>query len=1401
MLRGTYGATANEFSGGIANVGGGAGVTVLAIGFNSAPVQNSYWKLTGANTYTGTLFVFSGIADVTTAGSIGSPSSISVQSFTRNASLWVPGGLTYTGAIGTGGSTWGGDSVNDPLGAYRTMTAAGETTFSGAFSVGSGLTPAAVYADQSDLKFSGAMTGSGNTLVARAAAGRKVTLSGGIGTGLILFAMGPGTTVWTGTNATSSTPNLFGATLKVVLDGTNTFANTAFTLGALATTTAPSQRWAYTGGTLEFDNVGATGSVSKIWTGTTTVTRGPATIRLTRSAALGAISVRLTTVNTGDSLATVEYLDSAGGGVVGTDLILDVPTSGSQLATVNTWAPGLIISNGSALVPAAWTDSTGYVTFPVYGTTTNFTVQAASSSGFTVATGTTQNANVTGAVTGVPTTVLRTVRLDDATASLTLNSGQRLNTSLFMDMGTGAARTIASGGTLSSVGSNSVVHLYTANVTGTGATIASDLNKRNNGGYSFNGSGKYNLTGTVAFARAIQQNAGDITFASGSVLDGPIAQFYQSNPESGSLTATIASSTDSTLLTLVGGGPNTGVVLAGGDLTLTNLSPANAYYAGSVSRTGTQKLIIRNTGSTTGTQFFFGPYSVPVEMVRGQMSIVPPQGAVVSGAPDVTFSGNSTFNVDMNLLGGSVANAAYTATFGTVTAGGGVAIFAHFGSSNGTYLTATTLGSLVRSGDGLFYTSLSSSAAALNYITITSAPTLTNSVIGLWTQSGNFGPLTYRSGGTTFAGGGTVPAGGAIDRLAYGADANTANIFDGSPIPAASSTVNYTVGTTAITAQTDAEVYSVRLGVAGGLTVAAGNRLKTNAVYNALAGSVMAGADNTATLSTLDGDLYFYNATGSHSVKVTDNGATQTRVFLVCNITSVGLSNTANDYTGGTVITGGTLPATMTDAMFGASSGGLTFDGATFSPSANFTTSRSVTLTGAGVSLGHALGVTVALNGTLSGDGDLRLTSNGTTSITGSNTFLGATQIFSGILSISNDAALGTGEIDMAGGTLTLASGITSAFDPSSRFSGRGVTNYFVTNNSGNTLTFASSFGNASSFNKSGSSDIILTAANGITSGVGVSAGGALVVTNAFALGYGDTGGTATVASGASLVYRGALSLPATGASSATRTYSLSGAGYTAGGYLGALWADGGVVTVPGNISLGVAATIGTASGANGFLFTGLVVLGASRTLTVFSDGTGNVTFTGVISGTGTSGITKTGSEVLELAPAASSNTYAGATTVSAGTLLCTSEAPESIRPIPSGSAVTLAAGSTLQTATGTLQKGRLTVKSLDNSAGATIHIGGGTFIGASRAFTYAPTTDFGSATFSIALDPTLITSPGNYAMVYSPVSLTNYAGATASFISAPSFGYSSITVTPAGNGTVVNIGGTTYYAVVVTIA
>ena len=196
--------------------------------------------------------------------------------------------------------------------------------------------------------------------------------------------------------------------------------------------------------------------------------------------------------------------------------------------------------------------------------------------------------------------------------------------------------------------------------------------------------------------------------------------------------------------------------------------------------------------------------------------------------------------------------------------------------------------------------------------------------------------------------------------------------------------------------------------------------------------------------------------------------------------------------------------------------------------------------------------------------------------------------------------------------TLTLAGGASGMVTMSGAInSGAGSRDYAIT--------------------KTGTSTFTLSGANTYGGATTISAG-VLTIQNASALGSTVSG--TSVASGAALQIQGgiavgteALSLNGSGVSNGGAFRNVSGNNSFAGaitfGSASTISSDGGTLTLSGNVNNG------------GFLFT--------------ESGAGNVTITGVISGSG--GLTKSGAGTLTLS-GASSNTYTGVTTVNQGTLV-----------------------------------------------------------------------------------------------------------------------------------------------------
>jgi fibronectin-binding autotransporter adhesin len=230
---------------------------------------------------------------------------------------------------------------------------------------------------------------------------------------------------------------------------------------------------------------------------------------------------------------------------------------------------------------------------------------------------------------------------------------------------------------------------------------------------------------------------------------------------------------------------------------------------------------------------------------------------------------------------------------------------------------------------------------------------------------------------------------------------------------------------------------------------------------------------------------------------------------------------------------------------------------------------------------------------------------------------------------------------------------------------------------------------------KSGTGTFVLSGNNGYRGATTISAG-VLNIRNANALGTNAAG--TTVASGAALQIQGGITIVSEG-------LTLNGGGISSDG---AFRNISGNNTFGGSILFGSASRIASDSGTltlsgnlnnGGFLFT--------------ESGAGDVTISGVISGTG--GLTKTGTGTLTLSGAAS-NTYTGATTVSQGTLILAKPIQNADAAITIGGAgyaatVQLNAAYQLYGAATTINsQGQLNLNNFDEYVG-TLTVNGGSIV------------------------------------------------------------------------------------------
>ncbi|EBW3212761.1 autotransporter outer membrane beta-barrel domain-containing protein [Salmonella enterica subsp. enterica serovar Remiremont] len=274
----------------------------------------------------------------------------------------------------------------------------------------------------------------------------------------------------------------------------------------------------------------------------------------------------------------------------------------------------------------------------------------------------------------------------------------------------------------------------------------------------------------------------------------------------------------------------------------------------------------------------------------------------------------------------------------------------------------------------------------------------------------------------------------------------------------------------------------------------------------------------------------------------------------------------SNTYTGGTLISGGTLVASNVEAL---GTGDVTND--------------AVLELNTGGDFDNAI----------SGSGKVEKSGDGTLTLSGSNTYRGGTTISGGTLVATNVEALGSGDVtDNA--TLELNTGGT--FDNAISGSGQVV--------------------------KSGDDALTLSGNNSYTGGTLIS-DGTLVASNVDALGSGDVTDNATLEMNTGGDFDNAISGSGQVVKSGDETLTLSGAN----SYTGGTTISGGTLVANNVEALG----------------TGDVTNNATLELNTGGD------FDNAISGSGQ--VVKSGDKTLTLSGA---NSYSGATTISGGTLIAT---------------------------------------------------------------------------------------------------------------------------------------------------
>lgn len=925
------------------------------------------------------------------------------------------------------------------------------------------------------------------------------------------------------------------------------------------------------------------------------------------------------------------------------------------------------------------------------------------------------------------------------------------------------------GGTIDQAGAASTLSGVLSDATGAGSlTIA---NSGTGGSVTLTGANTYTGATTIAAGATLAlAGEGSIASSSGVVGNGTLdisgtnaGASLQTLSGTGSVNLggqglTLTDARGTFAGTIAGSG---GVTIAGGSETL---SGTNTYSGGTTVRNGATLSIVSDANlgaSTGGVSLDGGTLRTAASFTTGRDITLGAGGGTIDTTADTTrVAGTGTFRGTGRLakagagtlaLGGTLAQAGgitvnvgtlvlsgnNTYTGGTTVAEGAtlqVAADAHLGATTGNLLTLdggtlqTTAGfSTARdialgSQGGTVDTAAGTTLAAGGTITGT----------GGLTQSGN-GTLVL-AGSNTYSGGTTVAAG----TLQVSADAH---------LGAASGGVRLDGGTLRTTASF-ATGRDITLGTGGG-------------TLHTEAGATLAGGgtvEGSGTLAKEGAGTLSLAGTVSHTGGIVADGGT-----LV-------LSG-SNSYSGGTRVNSGATLQVAADANLGSTGGNpLVLDGGTLHTTGSFASGRAIALGSAGGTLRMEAGTTLTQSSVLSGASGLDKTGTGTLSLAGANTYSGTTTIAEGTLALTGNGSIaassgvvnegtldisattagasvrtlsGTGNVALGGQTLTLT-------DASGTFSGRiGGSGGVAVAGGTQTLSGANSYAGGSTVGGGATLRVGSDANLGAASGSLTLAGGTLQTTGSFSstrdiavAGSGSfdiaAGSTVSNASGrltgnGALVKNGSGTLELGGSLSHTGgtvvnagVLKLSGANsYTGGNTL-----NGGTLQVGADSNLGAA---GSGLRFNGGALQATSSFSSDRALDVSSaggtlstDAGATLTLNGALSGSGA--VTKEGSGTLVLAGDSAGadhrpgTGWTGGLRVNAGLVQVTNAwglgwgdvvvhggRVNTLVDIRTGQTIALAAGSSIDTAAGTVTTLSGDIVSAAGGSGCFVKSGQGT--------------------------------------------------------------------------------------------